>query len=66
MRLITQKGKVDLKTKISSRSSKYKPWFEFVKNEKDISAIWSLGSTQRQDKKRNIIGLDAGCVWEDT
>ena len=35
MRLVTQKGELDLKTKISSESSKYKPWFKFIKNEKD-------------------------------
>ena len=64
MRLITQKGKVDLKTKISSRSSKYKPWFEFVKNEKDKYQLFGhWAALKGKTNKRNIIGLDAGCVW---
>ena len=64
MRLITQKGELDLKTKVSSRNSEYKPWFKFTKNEKNnyhLFGHWAV--LKGKTNKRNVIGLDAGCVW---
>ena len=64
MRLITQKGELDLKTKVSSRNSKYKPWFKFTKNEKDNYQLFGhWAALKGKTNKRNVIGLDAGCVW---
>ena len=64
MRLITQKGELDLKTKVSSRNSIYKPWFKFTKNEKDNYQLFGhWAALKGKTNKRNVIGLDAGCVW---
>ena len=64
MRLITQKGELDLKTKVSSKNSKYKPWFKFTKNEKDNYQLFGhWAALKGKTNKRNVIGLDAGCVW---
>ena len=64
MRLITQKGELDLKTKVSSKNSKYKPWFKFTKNEKDNYQLFGhWAALKGKTNKRNIVGLDAGCVW---
>ena len=60
MRLITQKGELDLKTKVSSRNSKYKPWFKFTKNEKDNYQLFGhWAALKGKTNKRNVIGLDA-------
>ena len=64
MRLITQKGELDLKTKVSSKNSKYKPWFKFIKNEKDNYQLFGhWAALKGKTNKRNVVGLDAGCVW---
>ena len=64
MRLITQKGELDLKTKVSSKNSKYKPWFKFTKNEKDNYQLFGhWAALKGKTNKRNVVGLDAGCVW---
>ncbi len=64
MRLITQKGELDLKTKVSSRNSGYKPWFKFTKNEKNNYQLFGhWAALKGKTNKRNVIGLDAGCVW---
>ena len=64
MRLITQKGELDLKTKVSSRNSEYKPWFKFAKNEKNNYQLFGhWAALKGKTNKRNVIGLDAGCVW---
>ena len=64
MRLITQKGELDLKTKVSSRNSEYKPWFKFTKNEKNNYQLFGhWAALKGKTNKRNVIGLDAGCVW---
>ena len=64
MRLITQKGELDLKTKVSSKNSAYKPWFKFTKNEKDNYQLFGhWAALKGKTNKRNVIGLDAGCVW---
>ena len=64
MRLITQKGELDLKTKVSSKNSKYKPWFKFTKNEKDNYQLFGhWAALKGKTNNRNVGGLDAGCVW---
>ena len=64
MRLITQKGELDLKTKVSSKNSKYKPWFKFTKNKKDNYQLFGhWAALKGKTNKRNVVGLDAGCVW---
>ena len=64
MRLITQKGELDLKAKVSSKNSKYKPWFKFIKNEKDNYQLFGhWAALKGKTNKRNVVGLDAGCVW---
>ena len=64
MRLITQKGELDLKTKVSPKNSKYKPWFKFIKNEEDSYQLFGhWAALKGKTNKRNVIGLDAGCVW---
>ena len=64
MRLITQKGQLDLKTKVFSGNSKYKPWFKFIKNDKDSFQLFGhWAALKGKTNKRNVIGLDAGCVW---
>jgi len=64
MRLITQKGELDLKTKVSSKNSKYKPWFKFTKNEKDNYQLFGhWAALKGKTNKKNVVGLDAGCVW---
>ena len=64
MRLITKKGELDLKTKVFLGKSKYNPWYEYIKSEKGNYQLFGhWAALKGKTDKRNVIGLDAGCVW---
>tara|TARA_Y100001934_G_scaffold86196_1_gene107056 strand:+ start:113 stop:910 length:798 start_codon:yes stop_codon:yes gene_type:complete len=64
MRLITKKGELDLKTKVFLGKSEYNPWYEYIKNEKHNYQLFGhWAALKGKTSKRNVIGLDAGCVW---
>jgi bis(5'-nucleosyl)-tetraphosphatase (symmetrical) len=70
IRICNQKGKIDFKFKgkISQMPKKYDAWFNFRnsftnKNSQLIFGHWA--AIKGKTEKKNILGLDTGCVWGD-
>ena len=69
MRFISEKNKLDLQTKLKKAgSNKFNPWFSYKhKCLKDVDNIifghWA--AIKGETKKKDIFGLDTGCVWGD-
>ena len=67
MRFLSNSNRLDLQTKLKkSGSKKFQPWFSYEhKVLKDVENIifghWA--ALKGKTNKRNVVGLDAGCVW---
>ncbi len=67
MRFCTAEGKLDLKDKASTESSRpgYLPWFQHSKRrmqrEKIVFGHWA--ALQGKAKPKNVYALDTGCAW---
>ncbi len=66
LRVCTSDGRVDLKMKgpVSEIRAPWRAWFEHEnRRTKDVRVIFGHWSALGLVQRRNIIGLDTGCVW---
>jgi bis(5'-nucleosyl)-tetraphosphatase (symmetrical) len=66
MRFCSAKGEMDFATKegLSSAPKNFFPWFDVPKRKtENIRIYFGHWSTMGLVKRKNVIGLDTGCVW---
>jgi bis(5'-nucleosyl)-tetraphosphatase (symmetrical) len=66
MRFCTATGRIDLKMKgpPTDATDDYLPWFEHARRaSRDVRVVFGHWSTLGLLQRRDVLGLDTGCVW---